>query len=161
MDTVDNVCIKIELMKHSVYVLGLYRPPKVSNPLFTAFINDFEEKVQNILSIISPTDVLIIAGDLNVHCNSWYVNPSASKTFGTQVNNMLDSLGLEQVLDHLNYFRENYASFFDVLITNKPEVFNCSMVVSALGERCHHHPVVSTFNLQKVPKRITSRGFKF
>ena len=41
MDTVDNVCIKIELKKHSVYVLGLYRPPKVSNPLFTAFMNVF------------------------------------------------------------------------------------------------------------------------
>ena len=41
MGTVDNVVIKIELMKHSVYVLGLYRPPKVSNSRFTAFINEF------------------------------------------------------------------------------------------------------------------------
>ena len=66
MGTVDNVCIKIELEKHSVYVLGLYRPPKVSSPLFTAFIKEFEEKVQSILSLISPNDVQIIAGDLNV-----------------------------------------------------------------------------------------------
>ena len=152
----NNVCVKVCLGNCNVYVLGIYRPPTVGKAAFDGFVKEFDESIRKIYSEIRNNDILIVTGDLNVHCDAWYPTISTSKRNGTDFIEILNRFGLEQMVEHGSYFRENYSSLLDLVITNKPETFISSFCAPALSASCKHHPVISKFRVkhQKRPQRI-------
>ena len=148
----DSVCVKVQEDKVNVFVLGLYRPPKLSRPEFDVFKNQLQQSIENIQRIANEKDLIVLTGDINVHCNAWFP-ARASTRFGDEIEELTSSLGITQMVNHATYFRNNnYASLLDVVMCNKPNMFISSECKAALTERNHHHPVIATFALPK-PKR--------
>jgi hypothetical protein len=51
----ENVCIKIPVSTYNIYILGIYRPPKVAQALFNDFLDKFELGVNKILKKLKKT----------------------------------------------------------------------------------------------------------
>ncbi len=75
----ENVCIKITTSIYNIYVLGIYRSPSLNAASNAIFLDKFETGIKKIKYNINHNDVLLIGGDLNVHCNAWFATPMLLK----------------------------------------------------------------------------------
>ena len=152
LNSYNSICIKIE-QSPTTYILAVYRPPN-SASTFQTFLEELEAGIRQINNVMKPHDVLMIAGDFNVHCNDWFRTKQPTR-LGDNLKSLLDAHVLTQMIRHHSYERgTSYKSLLDLMITNQPDRFVSSECKAPLlgNTTYHHNPVVSKFVINSTKK---------
>lgn len=141
----NHLCINIEHLRLEVIINNtrlilavVYRPP--TQPL-ADFLNSFEEVMG--YSIIS-SDNIICCGDFNVD----FLKPNINSCVMFQ--NILDAMGLYQIMEQPTRISRTASTMLDLLITNSKEIILHCDVLNDVGINTNHSVVNVTAEVGKV-----------
>ena len=127
------------------YVVSLYRSPNQTQDEFDIFLIRFEQLIGRVIAK-NPLFVLI-TGDFNVRSTNWWKN-DLSTSEGTQVDSLITSYGLSQIISDPSHILLNSSSCIDVIFTNQPNLVTESGVHPFLHPKCHHQIVFAKLSLK-------------
>jgi hypothetical protein len=124
--TIELLCLKLNIVKKLIYVIGLYIPPASEPEVYTKYT----QSVYNICSKINMEDNVLILGDFNLPDVKWahdadvnYVIPyNVTSSVETVCIDCLLSYGFVQLNDVPNYNNR----FLDLFFTNSMNLYRVS-----------------------------------
>ena len=157
----EDVWIEFTTEGKRVIVGAIYRPPSQSSDDLTAFMSTFENSIQKALN---SCNIICILGDFNAKSNQWLTNGETDKA-GTLLFNLLESHNLKQLVNEVTRppggqglpSSTGQGSLLDLIITNRPDLFEAPMTHPPLGSS-DHYCVRCVVNLkQELPKQTRTR----
>ena len=116
-----NECLIFEVSDHSEqgYVSSLCRSPSQTSAEFEAFLANLEKPISDISSDCS--DFVLLIGDFNVKFRNWS-NHDTTTTEGSQLDSLLTSFSMKQLITEPAHTLENTSSCIDLICTNQPNI---------------------------------------
>ena len=126
----------------------LYRSPAFdhNSPNFQAFLSDFNNLYAKIKA--SNPFAAFFTGDFNAHSKYWWPDGDTT-TEGSEIEFILSSLGLSQVISESTNFEPNKnPSCIDLVITDQPNLILDSGTRASLDPYCHHQIIYCKVNFR-------------
>ena len=111
-----------------------YRPPGQQIQSRNAFLDAFNDSVS--LSTEENPFAIIIMGDFNDKCDSWYSDHSDSE-LGLSLFNMVDRNGLHQLVSTPTRISDTSQSLLDLILTDSPHIFSNIATLSPISTSDH------------------------
>ena len=129
----------------------MYRSPATdhNSPNFQAFLTDFG----NLYAKIKAKNpfATFFTGDFNVHSQYWWPDGDTTPE-GTEIEHILSSLGLSQVICEPTNFEPNKKNpCIDLVITDQPNLVLDSGTRTSLDPYCHHQIIYCKVNFRVPP----------
>ena len=125
-------------------MVSLYRLPSQTQDEFDIFLIIFEKLIGDIAK--NPLFVLI-TGHFNVRSTKWWKN-DLSTSEGIQVDSLITSYGLSQIISDPTHILPNPSSYIDLILTKQSILVTESGVHPYLHSKCHHQIVFTKLNLK-------------
>ena len=129
----------------------LYRSPATdhNSPKFQAFLTDF----RNLYAKIKAENpfATFFTGNFNAYPQYWWPDGDTTPE-GTEIEHLLSSLGLSQVIcEPTNFEPNNKPSYIDLVITDQPNLVLDSGTRASLDPYCHHQIIYCKVNFRVPP----------
>ena len=137
--------------RKKIFFTVLYRSPSFNHASleFQAFLSNFK----NLYSKIKTENpfAMFFVGDFNGKSNFWW--PDGDETSeGSEIEAMLTSLGLSQVISEPTNFELNKKpSCIDLIVTDQPNIILDSGTRASLDPYCHHQIIYCKVNFRIPP----------
>ena len=131
-----------------MFLTSLYRSPSFNHasPKFRDFLLNFK----NLFSKIKAENpfAMFFAGDFNRKSHIWWPDGDET-TVGRELEDMLTSLGLSQVIsDQTNFDPGKNPSCIDLIVTDQPNIILDSGTRASLDPFCHHQIIYCKVNIR-------------
>ena len=147
----ESIVVELKYGRKKVIFTVLYRSPSFNHisPEFETFIVNFK----NLHSKIKAENpfAMFFAGDFNGKSQVWW--PDGDETpEGREIENMLTSLGLSQVISEpTNFEPGKKPSCIDIIVTDQPNSVLDSGTRASLDPFCHHQIIYCKVNMRIPP----------
>ena len=102
----ESIVVEVKFVRKNIFFTVLYRSPATdhNSPKFQAFLTDF----RNLYAKIKAENpfATFFTGDFNAHSQYWWPNGDTTPG-GTEIEHLLSSLGLSQVICEPTNFEPN------------------------------------------------------
>ena len=125
----------------------MYRSPAFdhNSTNFQTFLLNF----RNLFAKIKAENpfAAFFTGDFNAHSKYWWIDGDTTPE-GSEIEHLLSSLGLFQVISELTNFEpnKNPSSCIDLVITDQPNLIHDSGTRVSLDPYCHHQIIYCKVN---------------
>ena len=147
----ESIVIELNFGRKKIFFTALYRSPasKHSSPEFLEFLSNFRNLYTKIQS--ENPFATFFTGDLNGHSQFWWPDGDTTPE-GREIENVLSSLGLSQLISEPTNFEPNKnPSCIDLVITDQPNLVLDSGTRASLDSFCHHQIVYCKVNFRIPP----------
>ena len=147
----ESIVVELKFGRKKIFFTVLYRSPASdhNSPNFQAFLSNF----RNLHTKIKAENpfATFFTGDFNAHSQFWW--PDGDTTLeGTEIEHLLTSLGLSQVISEPTNFEPNKnPSCIDLVITDQPNLILDSGTRASLDPYCHHQIIYCKINFRIPP----------
>ena len=146
----ESIVIELKFGRKIIFFTVLYRSPAFdyNSPNFLAFLSNF----RNLYTEIKAENpfATFFTGDFNAHSQFWWPDGDTTPE-GTEIEHVLSSLGLSQVISEPTNFEPNKnPSCIDLVITDQPNLILDSGTRASLDPYCHHQIIYCKVNF-KIP----------
>ena len=140
-------CVVAEITSNrkNIFFVVLYRSPSQSLQQFNQFLDDVESMISNIKKL--KPHCLVITGDFNCRSSTCWSEDNENSE-GIELDDLLDSLNMSQVINQPTHVRQNTHSCIDLIITDQPNLIVDSGVHPSLHQNCQHDIIYGVDNLQ-------------
>lgn len=151
---IEYLGIQVKIDNSHLLLFTFYRPPWQSMDMFCTDLN------KNLSHLVhSKSHPIIITGDFNAKLNAWCQTDKDSAD-GTKLQNVLDDLGLEQlVTDTPTRFSSTgqSSSLLDLVITDTAHLLSEFVVLPPVADHC---PILFSISCSRQPKPSYNRTFR-
>ena len=143
--------VELNFGRKKIFFTVLYRSP-VFNHASPEFL-DFLSNVTNLYSKIKNENpyASFFTGDFNGHSQFWWHDGDTTAE-GREIENLLSSLGLSQLISETTNFEPNKKpSCIDLVTTDQPNLVPDSGTRASLDSFCHHQITYCTVNFNIHP----------
>lgn len=112
---VEFVCIEVKNNGKSILVGTCYRPPSNLSHIRKTFIDDFKNVIENMK--MRNSDFMMITGDFNDRCSSWFDNHTSSE-LGLNLFNLANVYNLSQLIYEPTRYTDNNAYILDLIFVD-------------------------------------------
>ena len=147
----ESIVVELKFGRKKIFFTVLYRSPAFdhNSPNFQAFLSNFSNLYTKI-QVENPFAVFF-TGDFNAHSEYWWTDGDTTPE-GSEIEHLLSSLGLFQVISEPTNFEPNKnPSCIDLLITDQPNLILDSGTRASLDPYCHHQIIYRKVNFRIPP----------
>ena len=147
----ESIVVELKFGRKKIFFTVLYRSPAFdhNSPNFQAFLSNFSNLYTKI-QVENPFAVFF-TGDFNAHSEYWWTDGDTTPE-GSEIEHLLSSLGLFQVISEPTNFEPNKnPSCIDLLITDQPNLILDSGTRASLDPYCHHQIIYCKVNFRIPP----------
>ena len=147
----ESIVVEVKFGRKKIFFTVLYRSPATdhNSPNFQAFLTDFG----NLYAKIKAENpfATFFTGDFNAHSQYWWPDGDTTPE-GTEIEHLLSSLGLSQVICEPTNFEPNKKpSCIDLVIFDQPNLVLDSGTRASLDPYCHHQIIYCKVNFRVPP----------
>ena len=147
----ESIVVELKFGRKKKFFTVLYRSPASdhNSPNFQTFLLKF----RNLHTKIKAENpfATFFTGDFNAHSQLWWSDGDTTPE-GTEIENLLTSLGFSQVISELTNFEPNKnPSCIDLVITDQPNLILDSQTRASLNPYCHHQIIFCKVNFRIPP----------
>ena len=147
----ESIVVEVKFGRKKIFFTVLYRSPATdhNSPNFQAFLTDFG----NLYAKIKAENpfATFFTGDFNAHSQHWWPDGDTTPE-GTEIEHLLSSLGLSQVICESTNFEPNKKpSCIDLVITDQPNLVLDSETRASLDPYCHHQIIYCKVSFRVPP----------
>ena len=144
----ESIVVELKFGRKKKFFTVLYRSPASdhNSPNFQTFLLKF----RNLHTKIKAENpfATFFTGDFNAHSQFWWTDGDTTPE-GTEIENLLTSLGLSQVISEPTNFEPNKnPSCIDLVITDQPNLILDSGTRTSLDPHCHHQIIFCKVNFR-------------
>ena len=147
----ESIVVELKFGRKKIFFTVLYRSPAFdhNSPNFQVFLSNFRSLHAKIKAENPFTT--FFTGDFNAHSQFWWPDGDTTPE-GTEVEHLLTSLGLSQVISEPTNFEPNKnPSCIDLIITDQPNLILDSGTRDSLDPYCHHQIIYGKVNFRIPP----------
>ena len=147
----ESIMVELKFGRKKIFFTVLYRSPASdhNSPSFQTFLLNFKN-LHTKIQAENPF-ATFFTGDFNAHSQFWWTNGDTTPE-GTEIENLLTSLGLAQVISEPNNFEPNKnPSCIDLVVTDQPNLILDSGTRASLDPCCHHQIIYCKVNFRIPP----------
>ena len=153
----ESIVVEVKFGRKKFFFTVLYRSPASDhNSLnFQAFLSDLRNLYVNIKA--ENPFATFFTRDFNAHSQYWWPDGDTTPE-GTEIEHLLSSLGLSQVICEPTNFEPNKKpSCIDLVITDQPNLVLDSGTRASLDPYCHHQIIYCKVNFRIPPSPPVDR----
>ena len=147
----ESVVVEMINGRKKIFFTALYRSPAFNHtsPEFQEFLSNFTDLYLKIKT--ENPFATFFTGDFNGHSQLWWPDGDSTPE-GEEIENMLTSLGLSQLISEPTNFEPNKnPSCIDLVITDQPNLVIDSGTRASLDSFCHHQIIHCKVNFSIPP----------
>ena len=147
----ESIVVELKFGRKKIFFTVLYRSPASdhNSPSFQTFLLNFKNLHTNIQA--ENPFATFFTGDFNAHSQFWWTDGDTTPE-GTEIENLLTSLGLAQVISEPTNFEPNKnPSCIDLVVTDQPNLILDSGTRASLDPCCHHQIIYCKVNFRIPP----------
>ena len=147
----ESIVVELNFGRKKIFFTVIYRSPafKHTSPEFMDFLSNFT----NLYSKIKNENpyASFFTGDFNGHSQLWWPDGDSTAE-GREIQNLLTSLGLTQLISEPTHFEPNKnPSCIDLITTDQPNLVLDSGTRASLDSSCHHQIIYCKINFNIPP----------
>ena len=142
-----NECLiyEVSIKNKREYLLWLWRSPSQTQDELNNFLINFEELIGDINS--KNQLFVLVTGHLKVR-STYRLRNDLSRGEGNQVNSLMTSYDMSQIISDPTHILPNSCSSFDLIFTNQPNLVTKKGVRLSLHLKHHHETIFTKLNLR-------------
>ena len=147
----ESIVVELKFGRKKIFFTVLYRSPASdhNSPSFQTFLLNFKN-LHTKIQAENPF-ATFFTGDFNAHSQFWWTDGDTTPE-GTEIENLLTSLGLAQVISEPTNFEPNKnPSCIDLVVTDQPNLILDSGTRASLDPCCHHQIIYCKVNFRIPP----------
>ena len=151
--------VELKFGRKKIFFTVLYRSPASdhNSPSFQTFLLNFKNLYIKIQA--ENPFATFFTGDFNAHSQFWWTDGDTTPE-GTEIENLLTSFGLAQVISEPTNFEPNKnPSCIDLVVTDQPNLILDSGTRASLDPCCHHQIIYCKVNFRIPPPPPIDRKF--